>query len=82
MSNAKKKSNFFESEEGIEFEQALRLMALDDTYNTAPSYSPNSELYKDHLKPFVDKHMDYISAHPSINPQLYISNLRLMTRIK
>ncbi len=82
MATHKRKSDFFESEEGIQFEQALRTMVKDMTYSTKSSFSANSELYPDHQIPFVNKHMDYIRSHPSTDPKQYLSNLRLMTRIK
>lgn len=82
MSTTKKRTNFFDSEEGIEVELILRKMAVDDAYNTDSSYSANSILYPDNLIPFVDKHMNYLLTHPAIDPRHYISNLRLMTRLK
>ncbi len=78
----KKKSDFFETEEGIEFEKTLVVMAKDSSYNTGPSYSANSELYPNNLIPFVNKHMDYLRNHPTTDPQHYLANLRLMTRIR
>ena len=82
MSTVKKRVNFFESEEGLEIEHTLRQMALDMAYNTDSSYSANIEMYPDNLIPFVAKHMSYLNAHPSTDPQHYISNLRLMTRVR
>lgn len=82
MSTVKKRVNFFESEEGQAIALTLKNMALDEAYNTDSSYSANSELYPDNLIPFVAKHMSYLNAHPSTDPQHYISNLRLMTRVR
>jgi hypothetical protein len=78
----KKKIRFLDPEEAVRIEQILRSMAIDNTYNTSATYSANSELYPDNLIPFVDKHMKYIGTHPSIDPWHYISNLRLMTRVR
>ena len=55
----------------------LQSMVDDPQYNTQTSYSPTSE---ERLE-FVDKHILYLSKHLSLNPQHYLSNLRLMTRI-
>jgi hypothetical protein len=77
-----KKVNFLESEEAVEIKHTLESMVSDRTYNTESSYSANSGLYPDNLKPFVEKHMDYLSTHPAIDPDHYIANLRLMTRIR
>jgi len=82
MTTYNKKVKFLDSEEGLEVERILRTMAMDDSYNTESSYSANSERYPDNLIPFVDKHMNYLSTHPSTDPRHYISNLRLMTRVK
>lgn len=82
MPTLKKRVNFFESTEGLEIKNTLMQMALDQAYNTESSYSANSETYPDNLIPFVAKHMSYLNAHPSTDPQHYISNLRLMTRVR
>lgn len=82
MSVASKRINFTDSEEGVEVRQILKQMVLDDRYNTDSSYSANSEQYPDNLIPFVDKHMNYLCAHPGTDPQHYISNLRLITRLR
>ena len=82
MSTYKKKPNFFETDEGREFIVMLRQMAADSTYNTNSSYSANSDLYPDHLISFVNKHIDYVRNHPAIDPQHYLANLRLMTRLR
>jgi len=82
MSTKKKAINFFESEEGLEVLSTLKSMALDGAYNTQASYSANTVTYPDNSIPFVDKHMNYLRAHPATDPRQYLSNLRLMTRIK
>jgi hypothetical protein len=82
MSNVKKKPGFLETSEGAKIKEALQRMASDSTYMTASSYSANSNLYPDNLISFVDKHLDYLRAHPATNPRHYLANLRLMTRLK
>jgi hypothetical protein len=82
MPTIKKKSDFFDTQEGIEVEQALRAMAADSAFSTESSYSANSVTYPDNLIPFVDKHMNYLKQHQNVNPRHYLSNLRLMTKIK
>ncbi len=77
-----KRTNFKESVEGIEVQRALRAMALDTTFNTMESYSANGILYPDHVISFVDKHMNYLNTHPNLDPNHYIANLRLMTRVR
>jgi len=80
MATYKKKVDFFTTREGTEFVQALTELAADNGYNTEPGFSANTELYPDHNVPFVNKHIDYFRNHSAIDPQHYLSNLRLMTR--
>lgn len=82
MSTVNKKPNFSETEEGIAIQQRLKDMMNDATYNTTSTYSANTQVYPDNLIPFVNKHMDYLKAHPAMDPQQYLSNLRLMSRTK
>ena len=82
MSTLKKRANFFETEEGMEFVENLRSMQIDKSYNTGASYSANNTEYPDNLIPFVDKHKNYLNAHPAIDAKLYIANLRLMTKVR
>jgi hypothetical protein len=82
MATYKKKPDFFSTEEGLEFVEKLKTMAQDTAFNTESSYSANSDLYPDNLIPFVNKHINYIRSHPATDPQHYLSNLRLMTRVR
>jgi hypothetical protein len=54
----------------------LEKMMSDPGFNTTSTYSPSSI---DNVL-FADKHLKYLSQHPNVNPQHYLSNLRLMTR--
>jgi hypothetical protein len=82
MPTLKKKSDFYESVEGIEAKEILQSMVTNEIYNTDSSYSTNSDLYPDNKIPFVDKHLSYLRSHPSVDQQHYLSNLRLMTKIR
>lgn len=81
MPSYKKKPDFFDSEEGLAARGTLQSMVANPAYCTEASYSSNIVLYPDHLIPFVDKHMSYLRDHPTTNPQHYLANLKLMTRI-
>jgi hypothetical protein len=61
---------------------SLQLMMDSTLYNTRPSFSANTERYPDNLIPFMDKHLQYVTAHKDLNPDHYISNLKLMLRIR
>jgi hypothetical protein len=81
MPTYKKTTNFAESPEGIKAKQILTEMVADKNFITESYYSANASLYPDNLMTFVEKHMEYLRAHPSTDPDYYIANLRLMTRI-
>lgn len=82
MSTIKKRGCFTDENEAAETEQRLREMVMDTSFNTESSYSANEALYPDNVMPFVDKHMAFLRARSGIDPQQYLSNLRLMTRIR
>jgi hypothetical protein len=82
MATVKKRVSFFDSEEGTMVKDALDQMAKDSMYNTSDSYSANIVQNPDNLISFTNKHMNYLNSHPKIDPNQYIANLRLMTKIK
>lgn len=82
MAASRKGAEFLNSEEYKEFKDALYKMTSDSTYKTEATYSPNADKYPDHLIPFIDKHLSYISTHPAMDTRMYIANLKLMTRIR
>ena len=69
-------------EEVERVENELRKMLEDDNFNTLSSYIASTEVYSDHKIPFVQKHMAYLRSHPKVNPDQYLSNLRMMTKIR
>lgn len=81
MPTATKK--FLDSPETIaRVEAELRKLVENAAFNTESSYSANVEAYPDHLIPFVQKHLAYLHAHPKVNPDQYLSNLRMMTKVR
>lgn len=82
MPTAKKRPDLYTSEEGAKVQAALKSMALDNGYSTIDSYSANADVHPDHLVTFVEKHMSYLQTHPSVDPDHYLANLRLMTRVR
>lgn len=82
MPSSTKSAAFFASEEGQAFIRSLQEMMTDAQYITNPGYSPNAELYPSHVIPFVEKHIEYLRAHPTLDPSHYLSNLRLITRVR
>lgn len=77
MSNPLGVQKFLDSELAEALREQLKSMVDDPQFNTQSTYSPSSVDGLD----FVDKHIAYLSKHLSLNPQHYLSNLRLMTRI-
>lgn len=67
---------FYASDECISARMALQQLVDNPQFNTDSSYFSGNELG------FVDRHLYYLSTHPTTRLQGYISNLRLMTRIK
>jgi hypothetical protein len=67
---------FLASDAGKLIREDLEKMMSDPGYNTTSTYSPSSIENVE----FADKHMKYLSQHPHVNPEHYLSNLRLMTR--
>jgi hypothetical protein len=82
MPSTKKRSNFFESEEGLEAREKLVELVKNDQYNTDDGFSADSEQYPSGVIPFVDKHMEYLRTHPKISVDHYVANLRLRTRTR
>ena len=82
MPVTKKRTDLYKTEEGAHILRELRAMVADSKYNTGSTYSSDVSTYADHKIPFTDKHMQYLIAHPSVDAEQYLSNLRLMTRVR
>ncbi len=82
MPTTKKRVDLYKTEEGARILHELRAMVTDEKYNTGSTYSTDAAACSDHLIPFVDKHMQYLIVHPSVDAEQYLSNLRLMTRVR
>jgi len=78
MAKSLSAQRFLDSKEAESIRVTLSNMMTDPEFNTRSMYSPAAG--GDVL--FVDKHMDYLSQHTTLNVEHYLSNLRLMTRIR
>ena len=78
MAKSLSAQRFLDSKEALLIRDTLMNMMTDPEFNTRSMYSPAAG--GDVL--FVDKHMEYLSQHTTLNVQHYLSNLRLMTRIR
>lgn len=63
-----------------EEEVTKRLQALVDSPSTITrtSYSPNTALYPDNRMSFVQRHIAYLRSHKNVDPEQYLSNIKLM----
>lgn len=77
-----KKPGLFETAEGEAIVTELQRMSHDSNFTTKATYAPNSEMYPTNKMSFVQRHKEYLRTHPATDPQMYLSNLRLMTRKK
>ena len=60
-----------------------RLVAMENDpslHKVKSTYNANNELYPNNQMPFRDKHYDYLLKHPDVDPDQYLSNLRLMLK--
>ncbi len=64
----------------IDIKQALEKMVSDPNMITKSGYRANAEQWPDNRISFIDMHLTYLKAHPAVDPELYLSNLRLKIR--
>ena len=76
MAVATKTRDFLASEQAEVIRAELSRMMEDPGYNTPSTYSATTK--GDIL--FVDKHMNYLSVHLSVDHTQYLSNLKLKTK--
>lgn len=74
-----KAQEFIKSEAGQAVLVELLKMVEDSSYNTVSTFSPSAE---DGTLLFIDKHMNYLCTHLSVNANQYLSNLRLITKVR
>ena len=73
-----KQKEFLDSDIAAQARKELKRMSNDPLYNTRSRFTP----MQNQALSFVDRHMKYLSEHPKLNPNQYLTNLRLMTRLK
>ncbi len=79
---ATRKNRFLDAQEALDIRQKLQHMMSSDLYNTSSSFTTDGDQYPDNLMPFLDKHMNYLNAHPKLDATMYLANLRMMTLIR
>jgi len=78
MANSVSAQKFLDSQEAVILRETLMNMMDDPNFNTEALYSTAAG----EKQLFVDKHIRYLSQHTNLNTDHYLSNLRLMTRIR
>lgn len=78
MTSGQSKRAFLDSEKGEELRKELQGMVKSPDYNTRAVYS----LIDTDGNQFVEKHMNYMSVHPTMDHRQYVMNIKLMTKIK
>lgn len=58
----------------------LEAYEADPTMITESVYSPSANEHKDNKMPFTEVHLTYLRKHKNVNPQQYLSNLRIMIK--
>lgn len=63
---------------------ADQLQALEDdpSMNTIGTYSPNAIEHPGQIRPFTEVHLEYLRKNKHVNPEHYISNLKIMLKIR
>lgn len=65
-----------------EAREELRSMEADTSMKTISRYNPVTTEWPDHMVPFREVHMAYLRKNKAVNPAHYISNLKLMIKIR
>ena len=78
MAKSLSAQRFLDSDEAKEIRSILSEMMTDAEFNTKAMYSSAAGGNVE----FVDKHIEYLSQHTTLNVSHYLSNLRLMTRVR
>lgn len=73
------KTKAFDTISEPEVRQLLEEMEGDKRYNTKSRYVADTLKYPDNQITFTEKHLEHLRKFPDIDPNQYISNLRLMT---
>ncbi len=58
----------------------LKVLENDPSMKSESIYSPAATEWPDSRLPFIERHLAYLRAHKTVNPEHYISNLALMIK--
>ncbi len=77
---AQQQDGFINNMPEDEIVSALNLLVANSIYVTKPAYKGNIEKWPTHQMSFIEFHLTYLKSHPTLNPNHYISNLKLMLK--
>lgn len=72
------RQEFLLTEKGALAKKELQHMVSSSVYRTHESYDASAG----RKLAFLDRHLNYLIKHPYVSPVVYLSNLKVMTRIK
>jgi len=78
ISSNQYRKEFLATKAAAEIRELLKQMEESPLYATKSSY--RAGVAGDIS--FADKHFAYISTHPTVRPDQYLANLRLMTKLR
>ncbi len=79
---APQQDGFINNVEEEEIVAALSLLESNSLYLTKPIYRGDAQKWPGNQMSFIDYHLTYLKAHPTLNPYHYLANLRLMLKRK
>jgi hypothetical protein len=78
MSTLVSRQQFLQSEKATILRKELQAMEKDPAYNTYVRYT----LVASNGSQFVNKHMTYMANHLQMDHSQYVSNVKLMTKLR
>ena len=60
----------------------LKSFENDPTMNTVGRYTPSANDWPNNILPFSEIHIGYLTKNKAVDPEQYLSNLKLMIKIR
>lgn len=71
------REQFLKTEIGLKTKTELQHMVKSASYNTREAYDATVGS----RQTFINRHINYLVKHPGLSPAVYLSNLRVMTKV-
>ena len=69
---------FLASEAGTHAKAELQRLTENASYHTTMSY----DIVVGRQTTFIERHLNYLAAHPYVKPEAYLTNLKVMIRFR